>query len=117
METYRVQMKGELPWLVRWACCAGTRDFCPSLAALVGPVQNITFLITHYFSSFVPIAQQAGQAVTLPHLALNVCLWFLRLLAQLVIRFHHKHWCKHTVWSKNQKVLFFIIMVQQCQLL
>ncbi len=26
---------------VRWACRAGTRDFCSALAALVVPVQNI----------------------------------------------------------------------------
>jgi hypothetical protein len=31
------------PWLVRWAHCAGTRDFCPALAALVRSVQNIFF--------------------------------------------------------------------------
>jgi hypothetical protein len=34
-------MKGLLPWLVRWARRAGTRDFYPALAALVSPVQNI----------------------------------------------------------------------------
>ncbi len=34
-------MKGVLPWLVRWVRGAGTRDFSPALAALVGPVQNI----------------------------------------------------------------------------
>jgi hypothetical protein len=26
-----------LPWLVRWACRAGSRNFCPELAALLGP--------------------------------------------------------------------------------
>jgi hypothetical protein len=31
-------MKGILPWLVRLAHRAGTRDFCLALAALVGPV-------------------------------------------------------------------------------
>jgi len=30
----RAQMKGVLPWLVRWACHAGTRDFCSALVAL-----------------------------------------------------------------------------------
>jgi hypothetical protein len=50
METQRVQMKGVLIWQVRWACCAGTRDFCFALAALVGPVQNIFFLTVHYFN-------------------------------------------------------------------
>jgi hypothetical protein len=34
-------MKGVHPWLVRWACLSGTRDFYPVLAALVGRVQNI----------------------------------------------------------------------------
>ncbi len=41
MVTQRVEMKGVLPWLVRWACPAGTWDFCPALASLVGLVQTI----------------------------------------------------------------------------
>jgi len=50
MGTYGVQMKGVLPWLVLWARLAGTRDFIlPSLAALVGPVQNILFLAHYHF--------------------------------------------------------------------
>jgi hypothetical protein len=28
-------------WLVPWSCRAGTRDFCPALAALVDPIWNI----------------------------------------------------------------------------
>jgi hypothetical protein len=44
------------PWLVRFVLRAGTKDFCPALAALVGPVQHI-FLKVHYLNSFVPIAQ------------------------------------------------------------
>jgi hypothetical protein len=39
METKGVHMKGVLPRLVPWA----RRDFCPDLAVLVGPVQNIFF--------------------------------------------------------------------------
>jgi hypothetical protein len=35
MGNQRVQMKGVLPWLVRWALHAA-RHFCPALAALVG---------------------------------------------------------------------------------
>jgi hypothetical protein len=35
--------------LVRLAHRAGTRDFCPAMAALVGLVQNIFFLAAHYF--------------------------------------------------------------------
>jgi hypothetical protein len=36
-------MKGVFYWLVRWACRAGTGDFCSALAALISPVQNIFF--------------------------------------------------------------------------
>ncbi len=43
VETQREQMKGILPWLVLWAFHVGTRDFCFSLAYLVGPVQNTFF--------------------------------------------------------------------------
>jgi hypothetical protein len=64
-------MKGVLPWLVLWARCAGPRDFSSALAALVGPVQNIIFLTVHYFTLFVPIAQQAGQAVVPRRLSLK----------------------------------------------
>ncbi len=74
MGTQRVQMKGVLPWLVRWALRAGTRDFCPALAAHVRPVQNIFSSPVHYYNSFVPIAQQDGQAVVSGCLSLNVCL-------------------------------------------
>ncbi len=55
--------------VVHWAC-ASTRDLCFALAALAGPVQNIL-----YFNSFVPAAQQAGQATVLGRLSLIVCLW------------------------------------------
>jgi hypothetical protein len=69
-------MKEVHPWLVRWARGAGTRDFCPALAALVGPVQNIFVSpYLHFFTLFVPIAQQAGQAVVPRRLSLNMCLW------------------------------------------
>jgi hypothetical protein len=62
-----------LPWLVRLARCAGTRDFYPALAALVSPVQNIFFLTIHYFNICILIAQQLGQAVVQGRLSLNVC--------------------------------------------
>ncbi len=61
--------------MVRWACPAGTRDFCSALAALVGPVQTIFFLAVHYLNSFVPMAQQAGQAAGLSRLSLSMCIW------------------------------------------
>ncbi len=44
-----VLLKEVLLRLVRWARCTGKRDVCPDL--------------------------QAGQAVVLGHLSLNVCLW------------------------------------------
>ena len=75
MWTQSVQMKGGLPWLVLWACSAGTKDFCSALAALVGTVQNIFFLTVDYFNYFFPIAQQAGQAAVLGRLSLSICLW------------------------------------------
>ncbi len=62
--------EGVLPWLVRWAHGAGTRDLYPALAALVNPVQNIFFLAAHYFTLFVPIAQQPERAVVPGHLSL-----------------------------------------------
>ncbi len=65
-------MKGVLPWLVCWACRAGTRDFCPALGALVDPVQNNFFLTIHYFNSFVLITQKTLQAVLLGRLSLTV---------------------------------------------
>jgi hypothetical protein len=68
-----VQMKGSFPWLFSWALRAGTKDFCPALVALVGPVQNIFFLTVHYFNSFVPIVQKTGQAVVQGHMSINVC--------------------------------------------
>ncbi len=70
-------MKGVLPWLVHWAFLVGyIRDFCPALAALVSPVQNIFFVAVYFFNSFAPIAQQAGHAIVLGRLSLSMCLWF-----------------------------------------
>ncbi len=68
-------MTGVLPSLVSWSCHSGTRDFCPALAALVGPGKNIFFLTVHYFTSFVPIAQRAGQAGMPRRLSRNMFLW------------------------------------------
>ncbi len=65
---------GVLLWLVRWACRAGTRDFCSALAALFGLIQN-NFPTVHYFNAYVPITQQAGQAAVLDRLSLSMCLW------------------------------------------
>jgi hypothetical protein len=72
-DAWREHMKGVLPWLVHWARCAGTMDFCPALSALVSLVQNIIFLTAHLFILLVPIDQQPGQVVELGRLTL--CLW------------------------------------------
>jgi hypothetical protein len=40
----RSTLNWSLHCLVRRACRARTRDYCPAVAALVGPVQNIFFL-------------------------------------------------------------------------
>jgi hypothetical protein len=75
MGTRRVQMKGVLPWLARWAFRAGTRDFGSALAAPVGLAEKKFFLTVHYFNPFAPIvAQQAGQADVLGHPSLSKCL-------------------------------------------
>jgi hypothetical protein len=58
------------PFLVDKLCF-----FCSVLAAQVGPVQNIFILTIYYLYSFVPIAQQAGQAAVLGSLSLSMCLW------------------------------------------
>jgi hypothetical protein len=69
-------MKGVLYlWLVCWAPCAGTRHFFLPWLLLVGPEENIFFLPVNYFNSFVPIAQQSGQAAELRRLSLSMCLW------------------------------------------
>ncbi len=56
-------------------CRAGTIDFCPALAALFGPVQNIIFLTAHFFTLLTPIVLQSGQAVVLGRLSLCPCLY------------------------------------------
>ncbi len=61
--------------MVRWPRRASTRDFWPALAALFGPVQIFFSSLDTVFTSFVPIAQQAGQAVVPCRLSLNTCLW------------------------------------------
>jgi hypothetical protein len=38
-------MKGVLPWLVRWACRASTRDFCPCLGCSSRP--STIYLFPH----------------------------------------------------------------------
>ncbi len=53
--------------------CRYKEDLCPALAALVSPVQK-KFASPYTISVhlFVPIGQQAGQAVVPGHLSLNL---------------------------------------------
>jgi hypothetical protein len=39
------------------------------------PSTKYCFIVVHYFNSFVPIAQQAGQAAVLGRLSHSMCLW------------------------------------------
>jgi hypothetical protein len=81
MGTQRVQMKEAFPWLIRWALRACTRDFHPALL-LKSTQYKIFFFSPYHFNSFVPIAQQGGQAVVLGCLSLTntavnyFSLWF-----------------------------------------
>jgi hypothetical protein len=84
-------MKGVLPWLVRRACRAGTRDLHSALAALIDPVQKILFSSPYYFNSFVPIADRSAswQAVVLGRLSF-MCLWLEVLIKCASYFFYHK---------------------------
>jgi hypothetical protein len=68
MGTHRVQMKAVFPWLVHWACRAGTRYFL--LHWLLKSAHYKIF----FFNSFVPIAHQAEQTVVLGRLSLSMYL-------------------------------------------
>ncbi len=74
METLGVHRKGVLPRLVHWARRADTIYFCPALADLVSPVQNIIFLTAYFFTLLAPLTQQPGQAVVLGRLSLRLWL-------------------------------------------
>jgi|688.fasta_scaffold317279_2 hypothetical protein len=63
-----------LPWLVRWACCADTIDFCPALAALVSPVQ-ILFSHRTLFHFMCPSRPASWAGSRAGRLSLNMCLW------------------------------------------
>jgi hypothetical protein len=66
-------MRGALPWLIRWAFRAGTRDFFSAMAAPVGTVQ-MSFSSPYTISIFCPHSLQARQAAVLGPLSLSMCL-------------------------------------------
>ncbi len=46
-----------------------------SLSCLCCPSRLVKHFFPHYFSSFVPIAQRAGQEAVLGRLSLSMCRW------------------------------------------
>ncbi len=109
MGAQRVQMKGVLPWLVRWACCAGTRNFGPALAALLA--QYKIFFLHHISINLSPSPQQAGQAVVLGRLSFSMCPWRATLQPLMWCDERKKTWVKigivvsNTYWYKGYKSL------------
>ncbi len=78
METQRVQMKGVLPWLVRWACRVRTKDLDSALAALVGPVQNI---FSSPYTISIPLSPSPSK---LGRLSCRVaCLLYVSLITKM----------------------------------
>jgi hypothetical protein len=65
-------------------------------------VQYIIFLTVLYFSSIVPIAQQAGQAAVLGRLSLSVRLW--KKLIRLTDKYKKTH---HFKLTDTQQATFF----------
>jgi hypothetical protein len=59
-------MKGAILWLVHWARHAGTRDFCPALAALVGQIKKKKFhrTLLHFIRLHHPANWADSRAVT-----------------------------------------------------
>jgi hypothetical protein len=53
--------EGVLPWLVRWACPVGTRDFWSVSAALFGPVRNIFSLLYAILIPLSPSPSKLGR--------------------------------------------------------
>ncbi len=72
----RVQMKRVLSWLVHWTLSCRYKRFLSCLGCTNRPSKKNFLATTHYFTSFVSIAQQAGQAVVLRRQYINMCLWF-----------------------------------------
>ncbi len=66
LKEYKLKGSFFLGCMVCWVCCAGTRDFCPVLAALIGLVQNIFPHRTIFQIPLTPSPGQAGQALIFP---------------------------------------------------
>ncbi len=76
-------MKRVLPCLVRKACRASTRDFCPALAALVGPAKKNSAPYTISINlSPLPSKLRAGSRAG--RLSFSLCLWSYRLQSEFM---------------------------------
>jgi hypothetical protein len=73
-----LHMTGVLPWLVSLGSSCRCKRFLFCLGCSSRPRTKYLFphrIPTMYFISFVPIAQEAGQAEVPVRLCLNTCLW------------------------------------------
>ncbi len=120
---------------------SSTYEWNPSLVGLLGRYKRFYFpalgrsspprikhflLTVHYFTSFLSITQQAGQAVVPRHLSIYMFLWLCRLLGVkpqlrfqcLKIKFWKiwlfrkmlfimEHW-KCLIWAKISGIRFYI---------
>jgi hypothetical protein len=100
-------MKGVFPWLARWTCCAGTRDFCPAWLLWLAQYKILQYFFTaHCFTSFVPNAQQASQAVMSRRLSLNMCLWLSPFIS-----FGPEKWSFFiSLWSMHPRGIIEVIL-------
>jgi hypothetical protein len=63
MGTQGVHLTRVLPWFVELVMTLQEIFLACLGCSVVGPVQDVSFLTGNYFTRFVPIARQAGQAV------------------------------------------------------
>jgi hypothetical protein len=70
METQGIHIKEVLSWFFCWARRAAALVFCSALAALVSPVQDISYLTAPFFTFLIPIALQPWQSVVQGRLSL-----------------------------------------------
>jgi hypothetical protein len=91
------------PYLVGSSgCCAGTRDFLSHLGCPSQYSTKYLFLIAHFFSFCVPIAQQPRQAVVPGRrLSLNMCLWIYCLVLSCIRAFFYISFLPFPLFSKH----------------
>jgi hypothetical protein len=104
MGTQRGKMKEVLSLLVRWACVVQVQDIFVVPWLLYSDQYKIFFSSTvHYFNSYFPIAQQAGQVGTQPCwvACLLVCVSSQQCPTELLLCV--THWLQlQTSWLRKQ---------------